>query len=84
MAKAAQSLGVGTLLAKLDVQVAYRLVPVHLDDHSLMGFQWRGALYIDGMLPFGLHSAPIIFNAVADALEWIFALDTDALEWIFR
>ena len=71
-AKAAQSLGAGTLMAKLDVQAAYRLVPVHPDDHSLMGFQWRGALYIDGMLPFGLCSAPIIFTAVADALEWIY------------
>ena len=25
----------------------------------------------DGMLPFGLRSAPIIFTAVANALEWI-------------
>ena len=37
-----------------------------------MGFRWRGALYIDSMLLFGLRSAPIIFTAVADALEWIF------------
>ena len=72
IAKAAQSLGAGTLMAKLDVRAAYRLVPVHPDDRGLMGFQWRGALYIDGMLPFGLRSAPIIFTAVADALEWIF------------
>ena len=72
IAKAAQSLGAGTLMAKLDMRAAYRLVPVHPDDRSLMGFQWRGALYIDGMLPFGLRSAPIIFTAVADALEWIF------------
>ena len=42
IAKAAQSLGVGTLMAKLDVQVAYRLVPVHPDNCSLMGFQWLG------------------------------------------
>ncbi len=26
---------------------------------------------VDGMLPFGLRSAPKIFNALADALEWI-------------
>ena len=71
VAKAAQSLGVGTLLAKLDVQAAYRLIPVHPDDRRLMGFCWQGAHYVDGMLPFGLRSAPIIFTAVADALEWI-------------
>ena len=28
-------------------------------------------LYVDTTLPFGLRSAPKIFNAVADALEWI-------------
>ena len=27
-------------------------------------------MYVDPMLPFGLRSAPKIFNAVADALEW--------------
>ena len=58
MAKAAQSLGAGTLVAKLDVQMAYRLVPVHPDNRSLMGFQGQRTLYIDGMLPFGLHSPP--------------------------
>ena len=36
-----------------------------------MGFQWQGQRYVDGMLPFGLRSAPKIFTAVADALEWI-------------
>ena len=32
---------------------------------------WEGALYIDTVLPFGLRSAPKIFNAVADTVEWI-------------
>lgn len=32
---------------------------------------FEGELYIDPMLPFGLRSAPKIFNAVADALNWI-------------
>lgn len=35
--------------------------------------EWDGSMYVDGMLPFGLHSAPNIFNAVADALEWCLA-----------
>ena len=33
--------------------------------------QWEGSLYIDTVLSFGLRSAPKIFNALADALEWI-------------
>ena len=28
-------------------------------------------VYIDTVLPFGLRSAPKVFNAVVDALEWI-------------
>ena len=65
------SLGKGALLAKMDIQSAYRMVPVHPDDHHLLGMQWEGQLFIDTVLPFGLRSAPKIFNTVADALEWI-------------
>ena len=64
-----QRLGQGTLLAKLDVQAAYRTVPVHLDDRHLLGMVWKGRIYIDTTLPFGLRSAPKIFNSVADALN---------------
>ena len=32
---------------------------------------WRGSIFIDAVLSFGLRSAPKIFNSVADALEWI-------------
>ena len=33
--------------------------------------KWDGQLYIDTVLPFGLRSAPKIFNCIADALQWI-------------
>ena len=32
---------------------------------------WEGRVYIDRQLPFGLASAPAIFSAVAEALEWV-------------
>lgn len=32
---------------------------------------FEGSLYIDTALPFGLRSAPKIFTAVADAVEWV-------------
>ena len=63
-------LGRGSLLAKVDVESAYRLIPVHPQDRILQAIQWEGSLYVDPMLPFGLRSAPKIFNAVADALNW--------------
>lgn len=63
--------GRGALLVKADIKEAYRMVPVHPDDQPLLGILWNNKIYIDKMLPFGLRSAPIIFSAVADALQWI-------------
>eukprot|EP00731_Ephydatia_muelleri_P007126 Em0003g1374a len=45
--------------------------PRHPDDRPLLGIEWKGSVYCDAMLPFGLRSAAKIFSAVADALEWI-------------
>ena len=70
-ARAATRLGQGALLAKVDIKSAYRMVPVHPEDRLLLGMSWNGALYVDAALPFGLRSAPKIFNAVADTVEWI-------------
>ena len=66
----AAALGRGALLAKVDIEAAYRLIPVKPQDRVLQGMQWRGMTYVDPMLPFGLRSAPKFFNAVADALHW--------------
>ena len=63
--------GEGTLLAKLDIKSAYRNVPVHPEDRLLLDLRWQG--HVDTCLPFGLCSAPKIFNATADALEWMIA-----------
>ena len=65
--------GPGAILAKLDVQRAYRNVPVHPDDRPLLGMKWDEQVFVDAALPFGLRSAPNIFNAVADGLEWVLA-----------
>ena len=65
------STGRGSLLVKADVKEAYRMVPVHPEDQHLLGVQWQGLVYIDKVLPFGLRSAPKIFSAVADAVQWI-------------
>ena len=46
------------------------MVPVHPLDRPLQVVEWDGAVYVDPMLPFGLRSAPKIFNALADGLEW--------------
>jgi hypothetical protein len=39
-------------------------------DRCLLGVPWDGLLFVDSHLPFGLRSAPKIFTAVEDAIEW--------------
>lgn len=73
LAALAISQGPGALLVKADVKEAYRMVPVHPDDHHLLAVMWEGATYVDVALPFGLRLAPKIFSAVADAAQWIMA-----------
>lgn len=63
--------GKGAFLVKADIQEAYRMIPVHPEDQPLLGIRWDGRTYVDRVLPFGLWSAPKIFTAVADALQWI-------------
>ena len=64
-------LGQGTLLAKMDIKQAYRMIPVHPEDRYLLGMRWQETVFVDKTLPFGLRSAPLIFSAVADALQWM-------------
>ena len=64
-------LGLSALIARVDIQDAYRLMPIHPADHRFLGVSWQGYVYVDCQLPFGLASTPAIFNALAEALEWI-------------
>ena len=61
--------GKGAFLGNLDIQYAFRIVPVNPDDRHLLGMRWEDQLFIDATLSFGLRSAPKIFSAVADALQ---------------
>ena len=63
--------GPNTLLAKVDIKHAFRLLPVHPADRHLLTMEWKQSLYIDTCLPFGLRSAPKLFNILADLLTWI-------------
>ena len=63
-------LGRGAPLAKLDIKHAFRLCPIRAQDQHLLGMQWQGRYYFDQVLPFGLRSAPFIFNCLAQTVEW--------------
>ena len=60
----------GTLLGKMDVKEAFRLVPVHPSDRLLLGMVWKGC------------TAPLLFTALADALEWV--IRKRGVNWVFH
>ena len=64
-------LGPGCLLGKIDLKNAFRLCPVRKEDWHLLGIHWKGSFYVDKCLPFGLRSAPYLFNQLAQGIEWI-------------
>lgn len=68
-------LGPGALMAKFDVESAYRNVAIRPDERHLFGMRWRDNFFIDLALPFGLRSAPFIFNSIADMVEWILTVN---------
>lgn len=63
--------GPGSLMCKLDIQHAYRLLPVRPDQWHLLCYYWEGNYYVDLVLPFGLRSSGAIFNIFAKLVKWI-------------
>ena len=63
--------GPGVLLAKKDVKHAFCLLPDHPADRHLLVMSWKGNIFIDTCIPFGLQSAPKLFNILVNLLSWI-------------
>jgi len=59
----------GTLMAKYDIRDAFRLIRVRLEDQFLLGTSFVGWYFYERCLPFGLRSAPAIFEVFATAIE---------------
>ena len=66
-----QKLGQGCFMSKLDIKSAFRNIPVHPSDWELLGMKWNALYYFDTVLPFGLRSAPFLFDQFSCMIEWI-------------
>ena len=64
-------IGPGTILSKIDLKDAFRLIPINLSDWNLLDIHWRDKFYIDTCLPLGLRSAPYLFDRLSRAIHWI-------------
>lgn len=58
-------------ILKRDIKDAFRNIPVAPHIQWLLGFEWRGVFYKETCLPFGLCTAPFIFNLFAETFHWI-------------
>lgn len=58
-------------LAKTDISMAYRNLPLRPEEYHLFGFMWKGLYYHDKCLPMGVSSACQIFERFSTGLHWI-------------
>ncbi|KAI9038001.1 uncharacterized protein KD926_011433 [Aspergillus affinis] len=63
--------GPGCTITKRDIKDAFRIVPTAEDNQHLLAFQWYNSTYVECCLPFGLATAPFLFNLFAETLHWI-------------
>ena len=68
---AIQCLGRGATMIKRDFADAFRQIPVSPLDTPLLGFHFQGSFYGERFLPFGLRTAPYLFNLFAEVFHWL-------------
>jgi hypothetical protein len=66
-----QKYGKHCLMAKTDIEDAFRIIPISPEDYHLLGFVWQGQFYFDKCLPMGASSSCQIFEKFSVALQWI-------------
>ena len=62
--------GSGALMAKSDIESAFRLLPIHPGDFQLLGLKNNDLYYVDKCLPMGAASAPALFETFSSFIEW--------------
>ncbi|KAI0999687.1 hypothetical protein K3495_g8510, partial [Podosphaera aphanis] len=63
--------GKGYYIVKKDMADAFLNIPLSRLLYWLFGFEWQGCSYTETCLPFGLSTAPFLFNLFAEAFHWM-------------
>ena len=69
--KAVSACGTNSFMAKIDIEAAYRCIPVQPQDWPLLCMKWKDKYYFDTVLPFGLASATAIFEWFSSLAEHV-------------
>lgn len=57
-------------MAKVDIESAFRLLPIHPEDFCQLGFQFEGSYYIERDLSMGCVVACTHFEDFSTFLDW--------------
>ena len=63
--------GQGYLIAKADIQDAFRLIPMRPQHYPLLGFTWHGQFFHYQVLPMVSSTSYKTFERFSRALQWI-------------
>ena len=66
-----KSIGRGSYMSKIDINSAFRIIPIHPDDYHLLDMKWNNSYFFDRCLPMGCSSSCAIFEAFSTSLEWL-------------
>ena len=70
-------------MAKADIKMAYRTMPVRPEDWHLQGIKWDGQYYIDMRMSFGNRASVDQWLRFSDALAWaLLRWDVHALHYV--
>lgn len=58
------------LSSKMDIKLAFRLLPSRPSDFELLGFAIEGCMYFDKMLPMGASCSCALFETFSTSLQW--------------
>lgn len=64
-------MGKGALMAKADIESAFRLLPINPGDFQLLGIKVLDKFYVDKALPMGASCSPAHFELFSTFIEWV-------------
>ena len=61
--------GKGSIMSKMDMKDAYKLIPAETADYRLQGFSWHGAVFVETQQMFGATPAVNNFDTPAKTIQ---------------
>ena len=63
--------GPGCYVGKVDIESAFRIIPIHPSDYWLLGMNFENKFYFDKRLPMGASISCSTFEEVSRSIQWI-------------